>query len=130
MVHHIKRSCHALSKVVEIDSRVHHKDSDQSDVLKHQSPSLAKIRDPFSKNGRNQHVRDERIYKQRCNLVDVKTKALHHHKGRENDENLPPRARHELQRVIKPIAFPQHHLLQLRVWCFELRKHNHAVEGD
>ena len=43
--------------------------------------------------------------KQKRHLVDVKVKPLFHHETGEHHENLPPRASHERQGIIKPVAF-------------------------
>ena len=48
----------------------------------------------------------------------------------EDHENLPPRPRHELQRVVKPVPAAQHHLLVLRMRRLELRIGDGGKEGD
>jgi hypothetical protein len=62
--------------------------------------------------------------------VHLESVALNHHEGREDDEDLPPRARHELQRVVKPVAPAQDHLLGLGIGAFELREGEETDQRD
>ena len=62
--------------------------------------------------------------------MHLKAEAFDHHEAREDHEDLPPRAGHELQRIIEPVAAAQHHFLVLHRGRLELRIGQHGGECD
>ena len=62
--------------------------------------------------------------------MHIESKTLHHHKAREDHEDLPPCTGHELQRIIQPIAFAKHHGFMLRRGRLELWVKHHTGQGD
>lgn len=121
VIHHIERRGQHQSPTEGIDPAIHQKHDQQPRMLHHQDPPLAVARKPAPDEGRKQQVGQIVDQEKRGQLVHLQAEALHHHEGREHHENLPPRAGHELQQVVKPIAPPQHHMLVLRVGRLELR---------
>ena len=63
-------------------------------------------------------------------LMHIVAEFLDHHETREDHKNLSPRAGHELESIIKPVASAQHHLFDLRGGRFELRIGKHRKQGD
>ena len=93
----------------------------QPDIFERHHIALAELAQRAAhRRGRNhlQHV----IHQQKHgHLRDFHPEPLHHHEPGKDHENLPPRPRHELQRIEQPIAFAQHHMLVLHMRRFKLR---------
>ena len=121
MVQHIEcsRKHHAPTEIV--NSAIGKEHADQTDIFERQRAPLAPDGNGFPHQGGEEDVGDVVDQEQRRDLVHLEAEALDHHEGGEHHENLTPRTRHKLQRIVQPIPAAQHELLQLRLGAFELR---------
>ena len=62
--------------------------------------------------------------------MNLKAKLLNHHEPCEHDKDLATGTRHELQRIIQPVAFAQHHTFVLNRGSFKLRIGDHRKDSD
>ena len=62
--------------------------------------------------------------------MHLETETFDHHKPGKDNENLTPRAGHELQGVVEPIALFEHEFLGLRIGRFKLRIGQHGGQRD
>ncbi len=74
---------------------------------KHQRTAFAPAGDGMTHQRREDHVGHKVDQEQRRYFVHFEAKPFDHHEGREDDEYLPSRARHELQCVIEPVPATQ-----------------------
>ena len=130
MVHDIedRRQHHAPAEIV--DPAIGEEDDAQAHIFKDQrAPFPEDLHDTTQHRGCG-HVDQQRDHEKTRDVVDVEVEQLHHHEACEDHEDLPPRARHELQRIIKPVTAAQDHLLDLRMRGFKLRIDEKAQKRD
>ena len=121
VVDDVKHRRHHDAPAEPVDAAIGQKDRDQPDIFEDQRVAFAEPADGAAHIGRGDHVDEVVDKEQRGHLIDAKAEAFNHHEGREDDEDLSPRARHELQQVVKPVALAQDEMLQLRVRRLEPR---------
>ena len=63
--------------------------------------------------GRDEHVENCVDEHEQGDVADAVAELLHHQQDGENDEDLPPRAAHEGQGIVEPVALAQHELAPL-----------------
>ena len=73
-----------------------------------------------AQNWRKQDIDHQIDHEQPGHLFNRKAELFDHHKACKHHKYLPPRARHQLQRVIQPIAAAQDHVFMLRMRRLEL----------
>ena len=123
-----RRDHHAPAEV--IDPAIGQKDQDQPDVFHRQGPAFAEMAHGAAHQRGKEHIGDKVDEVEHGDLMHLKAEAFDHHEAREDHEDLPPRAGHELQRIIEPVAAAQHHFLVLHRGRLELRIGQHGGECD